>query len=181
MALAELERHISFLRGMGADANPHSNADLLEHLVGVAALLASWGARAALCRAGLFHSIYGTTAYAAACLPPTQRDALRERIGDEAERLTYLFCAMDRKSFLANKSQPAQTRTILDRFQACAVAVTRQDIADLSHLLAANWLEQRERLGFSHALEGRPQYLQLLPLLSPRARHAFGKLASSPS
>jgi hypothetical protein len=53
----------------------------------------------ALCDAGLFHSIYGTEGFAGYALPWTERPAVRALVGPRAERLAWLFCAMDRASF----------------------------------------------------------------------------------
>jgi hypothetical protein len=58
--LSESDREL--LHRFHADQIEHSGGSLLAHLAGTAALLESWGAPAALCRAGQFHSLYGTEA-----------------------------------------------------------------------------------------------------------------------
>ena len=59
----ELQRRIEFLREAKIGELKHSEKGLLAHLLGTRKLLEQWGARAALCAAGLFHSVYGTDAY----------------------------------------------------------------------------------------------------------------------
>ena len=67
--------------------------------VAVYRLLESQGCPEDVCRAGMFHSIYGTEKFQGFTLPLGRRDEVRALIGDRAERLAYLNCAMDRASF----------------------------------------------------------------------------------
>ena len=48
---------------------------------------------------GMFHSIYGTERFQGFTLPLERRGEVRDLIGERAERLAYLNCAMDRASF----------------------------------------------------------------------------------
>jgi hypothetical protein len=57
---AQLTRRIQFREAAGIGRMKHSERGLLQHLLGTHALLGDWGARTALCDAGLFHSVYGT-------------------------------------------------------------------------------------------------------------------------
>ena len=47
----------------------------------------------------MFHSIYGTEKFQGFTLPLERRHEIRALIGDRAEYLAYLNCAMDRASF----------------------------------------------------------------------------------
>jgi hypothetical protein len=47
------------LREANTEGMQHSDRGLLDHLFGTRQLLVEWEARAALCDAGLFHSVYG--------------------------------------------------------------------------------------------------------------------------
>ena len=47
----------------------------------------------------MFHSIYGTEQFQRFALPLERRGEVRAQIGERAERLAYLNCAMDRASF----------------------------------------------------------------------------------
>src|SRR6185436_3210797 len=91
---------IDFLRGLGTEDVQHSGEKgFLAHLIGVFKDLESWGCDRDVCRAGLFHSIYGTEKFQKFCLPLDRRDEVRQLIGDRAERLAYANSMMDRPSF----------------------------------------------------------------------------------
>lgn len=49
-----------FLRDLGTESVPHTGTAFLAHLVGVYNDLRAWDATTEVCRAGMFHSIYGT-------------------------------------------------------------------------------------------------------------------------
>src|SRR5207244_5277196 len=49
-----------FFKTVGADQVAHTEKTYLAHAIGVYQDLKSWGADEDLCRAGMFHSIYGT-------------------------------------------------------------------------------------------------------------------------
>ena len=54
----QLENRFRFLREVNTETMPHSERGLFDHLLGTRQLLVEWGARPALCDAGLFHSIF---------------------------------------------------------------------------------------------------------------------------
>lgn len=134
--IAYLERH-------GAADTAHSDADLLAHLKGVHDLLRSWGARDALCDAGLFHSAYGTDIFPTGTVPHEERPAVRALIGEEAETIAYLFGTLTRASlFDAAFDGPP---FLLESRAGETVGVTEAQYADLAAVTVANWLEQRPR------------------------------------
>lgn len=144
----EAER-LRFLEGAGAGSRPHSRRTLLEHLVGVRALLESWRARPALLDAGLFHSIYGTE-LAGGLVPGEERSGLRALIGDEAERIVHLWSRIRRRSLAANAGR--EDGFGADEVSGGALPLSHQDLCDLVALWAADTLEQVDRLG------GRTRY-----------------------
>ncbi len=163
------------LRHFHADQIEHSGGSLLAHLAGTAALLESWGAPTALCRAGHFHSIYGTEALTevAASLDASTRDLVRAQLGAEAERLVYLFGTLTRDSLYRTASALLAGRTAAtatDRRDHAQVSLDAETCAALLQLAAANWLEQLPRLspalGRSRAAEVR----HMLPLMPAPAR-----------
>lgn len=127
---------------LGAARTPHSRRTFLEHLTGVAAILQRWGAREAVVKAGLFHSIYGTEVFEPATVGYDQRPRLRALLGDEAERLAYLFCAFERAS-IYRAIAAAPHRVTLRHDGGGEHEVTRAEAADLLLLVWANDLEQR--------------------------------------
>ena len=58
-----------FLVGMGIDEVPHTHKSYLAHLIAVYRDLESLGCPEDVCRAGMFHSIYGTEKFQGFTLP----------------------------------------------------------------------------------------------------------------
>ena len=86
------EQKIDFLKSLGADNTKHTGVTLLEHLIGVHDILKEWNVSEHIQDAGLFHSVYGTTYFKEQIT--MDRDAVSELIGNDAEKLSYLFCMM---------------------------------------------------------------------------------------
>ncbi len=87
------------LREIGAERIPHSGRTLYDHLTGTYALLRRWESSPSTCRAGLFHSVYGTQTFDVSLMDLAQRHRLREAIGPRAERLVFIFAICDRDDF----------------------------------------------------------------------------------
>ena len=86
---------------LGLNRIPHSGRDFFTHLSGTHVLLRSWDNPDAVCHAGLFHSVYGTSHFHHKAFPIERRDVIRAMIGEEAEFLAYVFCVTERpKDFL---------------------------------------------------------------------------------
>ena len=95
-----------------------------------------------LCRAGMFHSIYGTELFQRFKLPLERRTDVHALIGERAERLAYLNCAMDRASLDRALEQGSEPYCILDRLTGQEVSLTRADFDDLCRVHLYDWLEQ---------------------------------------
>src|SRR6266511_217665 len=93
------KRMTDFLVGLGVEQVPHTGKNYLGHLLSVYRLMQSQGCDDELCRAGMFHSVYGTERFQGFKLPLERRPEVAALIGERAERLAYLNCAMDRPSF----------------------------------------------------------------------------------
>jgi hypothetical protein len=136
---------IEFLRGLGTEDVPHSGEKgFLAHLIGVFRDLESWGADRDVCRAGLFHSIYGTELFRRFSLPLERRDEVRALIGERAELLAFANCMMDRASFdaLLESAGPYRLR---HRETGETIELSRDDYDDLVRLHLCDWLEQVPR------------------------------------
>src|SRR4051794_14366633 len=96
---AGVKRLTDFLVGLGIEKIDHSKKTYLGHLIAVHRLMQSEGCTDELCRAGMFHSIYGTQLFQGFKLPLESRGEVRALIGERAERLAYLNCAMNRETF----------------------------------------------------------------------------------
>src|SRR6188472_2488576 len=95
---ATLKQLTDFLVNLGIEQIAHTQKNYLGHLINVYKLLQSSGYEEDICRAGLFHSIYGTEKFQGFKLPLESREELIELIGSRAERLAYWNCLMDRGS-----------------------------------------------------------------------------------
>src|SRR3954453_16386472 len=136
----QLERRIGFLRKANTEAMAHTERGLFEHLLGTRQLLVQWGGRAALCDAGLFHSIYSTEHYELKAVPLTMRDELRQLIGEEAELLAWLFCMMRRETFDENLGRESDF-SVRHRLTGEEVPLSTAQFQDLVTLTFANSLE----------------------------------------
>ena len=111
----DYRRLTDFLVGMGVEQVPHTHKSYLAHLIAVFRSLESQGYPEDVCRAGMFHSIYGTEKFQGFTLPLDRRDEVRGLIGDRAERLAYMNCAMDRASFDRALEGGVEPYRIIDR------------------------------------------------------------------
>ncbi len=142
----------NYLVGLGIEAVPHTGKSFLAHLIGVYKLMEGRGCTDELCRAGMFHSIYGTQLFQGFKLPLDKRGEVRALIGDRAERLAYLNCAMDRPSFDRAVEGDGALYHFTDRLNGADVALDRTDFDDLCRIHLYDWLEQvpRSRLGWDY-------------------------------
>ena len=86
----DFKRMTDFLVGVGIEQIPHTHKSYLAHLIAVFRDLDSKGFGQDVCRAGMFHSIYGTEKFQGFTLPLERRGEVKTLIGDRAEELAYL-------------------------------------------------------------------------------------------
>ncbi|MGJ4729260.1 DUF6817 domain-containing protein [Luteimonas sp. SDU101] len=133
------DRVRKFLAARGADQVPHSGRTLLEHLVGTSELLRSWGCSEQVCAAGLLHSVYGTNAFRAVTVDPSERRAVAAVAGTEAESLAYLFATSDRPgAFLA----AVRGRELRNRLTGEPARASLEALTNLVQIECANLIEQ---------------------------------------
>ena len=89
-------KKIEFLKSVGCMEKGHSGRDLYTHLEGTRKELEKLGASEYLQDAGLFHSVYGTTAFMseAGLVSFNDRDKIVELIGKQAEEIVWWFCML---------------------------------------------------------------------------------------
>jgi hypothetical protein len=139
------KRMTDFLVGLGIEQVSHTQKSYLAHLVGLYRLMEARGCTEEVCRAGMFHSIYGTQKFQGFKLPLERRAEVRELIGERAERLAYLNCAMYRPSFDQVVRQPEGPYTITDRITNQQVVLSCEDFDDLARVHLFDMLEQVPR------------------------------------
>jgi hypothetical protein len=141
----ELKNLTDFLRRIGIEEIPHSGKSYLAHLIGVYRDLETWGAPIDVCRGGMFHSIYGTEFFQGFKLPLEKRSEVRDLVGERAEYLGYLNCAMDRASFDRAVEQGGGPYRIKDRLTGKELELSPSDFDDLCRIHLCDWLEQVPR------------------------------------
>jgi hypothetical protein len=141
----DFKRLSDFLVGIGIEQIPHTQKSYLAHLIAVYRDLEALGCPEDVCRAGMFHSIYGTEKFQGFTLPLERRGAIRDLIGERAEYLAYLNCAMDRASFDRALDEPTEPYPIVDRVTRASVQLSHGDFDDLCRVHLIDWLEQVPR------------------------------------
>jgi len=140
-----------FLIQLGADGISHSGRSLYQHLCGVEAVLRAWEQPEDMRNAGMFHSIYSTERFHHATLPINERPQLQAVIGEQAERLVYLFAVLPRSAVFeaANSRPPLASDDYAElpchRDSAIVVRVSGTEISRLALLHMANRLEQASK------------------------------------
>jgi hypothetical protein len=139
------KRLTDYLVNLGVDEVEHSSKSFLAHLIGVYKYMEARGCDQELCNAGLFHSIYGTELFQGFTLPLERRHEVRDLIGERAERLAYINCAMDRASFDRAAEADEETYRFTDRITNEEIRLSRRDFDDLCKMHLYDWLEQAPR------------------------------------
>lgn len=169
------EHALDFLLSRRGVRVPHSGGTLLDHLTAVRDKLEAWGCRPALCTAGLYHSIYGTDNFRQQTVALTERPAVREVIGEEAEALAYAFCMLNTRAFLTEVE--ADLESAIGNLQD-SDRITAATKLDLLHMFVANWLEQFPRMRAiqrsMHTILFRRIKPILLPLAAEEIDRTFG-------
>lgn len=178
---ATLKQLTDFLASLGIEQIAHTQKNYLAHLISVYKLMQAAGCDEDVCRAGLFHSIYGTERFQGFKLSLDRRAELAELIGSRAERLAYWNCLMDRGSLdelLAQENEPFLLR---NRESGEAMPLTRGELDELCCVHLFDWLEQapRSRFGWDYR---RQAYRQMAERLGERAIEVYDRVyASAPA
>jgi hypothetical protein len=169
---ADFKKLTDFLVGMGVEQVPHTQKSYLAHLIAVYRLLQSQGYPEDVCRAGMFHSIYGTERFQGFTLPLERRGEVRALVGERAERLAYLNCAMDRASFDRALERAAGPYPIRDRITGHEVELSAEDFEDLCRVHLFDWLEQVPRSSYGWDYR-RTAYRRMAERLGKAAIRAY--------
>jgi hypothetical protein len=149
---------------------------LLEHLIGTSRIVAAWGQPRATVDAALFHSVYGTDVYRHRSISPARRDDVRARIGEDAERLVWLFSEIDRGDFRARLQGDGRGAPLVVRHAngTGLVTVAPGDAFALLVIYMANEFEQTQ------ADDGAPDRLfSTLAAMSGFLDPAFGTIPAA--
>ena len=178
---ATFKQLTDFLVNLGIEQIAHTQKNYLGHLISVYKLMQNSGCDEDLCRAGLFHSIYGTEKFQGFKLALDQRAELAEMIGSRAERLAYWNCQMDRASLDELLGQADEPFLLGNRETGELMPLTRAELDDLCAVHLFDWLEQapRSRFGWDYR---RVAYRQMAERLGPRALEVYDRVfAAAPA
>lgn len=142
---ASFDEMITFLRQVAAADVPHSGGTYLGHVVSVYRDLKKWGYDEDVAVGGLFHSIYGTGLFQKFKLPLESRAEVQALIGERAERLAYLFCAVVYDSLDDEIRRGTPPYQMTDRFTGEPIKISEQDFEDLLRIQLVDRLEQIPR------------------------------------
>jgi Aspartyl/Asparaginyl beta-hydroxylase len=134
------------LLARNAQVTHHGRWSLYAHLVETFNLLERWEQPAGVCLAGLVHSVYSTDIFTERLFGFEERSKVRDLIGEEAERLAFLFCSIDRRDlFRSLGMRHAGDRTPLVAAGRAGEAECELSASQIGSLLAiymANEVEQ---------------------------------------
>lgn len=136
---------VNYLKRLDTANVEHTHGTYLGHNVGVYRDLKAWGCPEEVCRAGMFHSIYGTESFQEFQLPLDRRSEICQLIGERSERLAYLNSAINYASFDRTVAGGGPHHTMLDRFTGKEIAIVAEDFEDLCRIHLCDWLEQVPR------------------------------------
>jgi hypothetical protein len=133
------------LRQRRADLVVHGGRSLEDHLRGTYDVLTAWRQPSRVCLAGLLHSGYSTDAFEHCLYQIDDRSHIQALIGEEAEHLVYLFCAIHRQNLFDACRLSGEFATplrLVNRWGGADLAITRREAGDLLVLHMANAAEQ---------------------------------------
>ena len=135
-----IEHKFAALESLGAAGFEHKNGTLHTHLLATHELLKRWGASAALCDAGLYHSAYSTAGFQKTMVTLDLRSDIANTIGKDAEAMVYLYCACDREVVYPNFKNQAAVE-FKDRFTNEIFVMSEEQASAFCELTVANELE----------------------------------------
>lgn len=103
----KIEKTLDYLEEIGAKNSKHiRNNTLFSHLKRVQEILDSWNLNEITQMVGLCHSLYSTEYFKYNLLDVKDRSILRNKIGEDEERVVYYFSILNRENitFLANEN-----------------------------------------------------------------------------
>ena len=135
----------NYIISLGAADVSHTDKTYLAHAIGVYNDMKAWQGNDDLCRAALFHSIYGTQGFQSFTLPMDRQPELRALIGDYAEKIAFANCFMDRASLDAQIGKMTGPYPIVHRITREEFVLSKEEYEDLLRVHLCDWLEQVER------------------------------------
>lgn len=170
---------VKTINDMQLSLTPHSNSrSLAEHLIRVGQSLTTTEETVDVVAAGYFHSIYGRQ-FTTFKQPVSHLDRhlIRQAIGDDAEALCYLNCAMNHNSFWHTLNfKFGDEYFIFDRFENKKCSVRLDQLIKLLRINFANMIDHFEPAAAKDFKWGELSlYLQHYESLSRMQQHIFDR------
>jgi len=139
----DFENLSQFLYRNGAMDCPHYLGTLHDHLLRTFRALEERGYRREVCLGGGLHAVYGTSLLQHSTLRHSDRALVRDRFGDAAENLAYLFSVLDRPRTLATPLNVHHETVLVEATDhQPPLALSRRDFEDLRWIECANLADQ---------------------------------------
>ena len=169
-----LKQAMALLEVAGAAEAGQPSGTLMQHLRGTYDLLTAWTCPMHVRLAGLCHSVYGTEVFTKETIPLHAREHLKEAIGEQAEELAFLYCAIQRPSLYENLERTAPY-AVADRWGGTITLRGLEQLSDLLTLDVANRLDQLQRTATAATFRAtaRDIYERAAPLLPAPAVEAL--------
>lgn len=175
--VAESEFHelVELLRDIGANSVPHSNRYLIDHLIGTYRTLERWRCDDDVCKAGMFHSVFGTRSFPNPLVNEVDAIPIRDAIGERAQMLVRLFSRVDLPSLFGILA----SNRLLDGGEF--VALNANDLRALVSLVWANILEQSDYVPLSgeYITQLEKLYKQTAHLLPLQSKEEIQKMMAA--
>jgi hypothetical protein len=173
---ATFEELVDYFHALATEDVAHTEGTYMGHCFTVYRDMKRWGFDEELARAGLFHSIYGTGLFQRFKLPVEKRAEVRELIGERAERLAYLNCAIVYDEFDAELARGGETFRMTSRLTGERIEL---DHAELHDLLRVHLVDRLEQIPRSKAFEWRKDaFREMANRLGLEARAEFERVYS---
>jgi hypothetical protein len=167
----------AYFQELGIDDVGHTHKTYLAHAIGVYNDLKKWGCPEDVCRAGMFHSVYGTQRFQKVALPLERRGEIRDLIGSRGEQIAFWNCFMDRDAFDQTIFQEQGPHFFVDRVTGQRTELSEADFLDLMRVHLCDWLEQVPRS--KEWNYRRPAYRQMAERLGGVALAAYDEVYRS--
>lgn len=171
---ATFEELVDYFHALATEDVEHTEGTYMGHCFTVYRDMKRWGFDEELARAGLFHSIYGTGLFQRFKLPVEKRKEVRELIGERAERLAYLNCAIIYDEFDEELARGGETFRMTSRLTGERIELDRGELQDLLRVHLVDRLEQIPR---SKEFEWRRDaFREIANRLGPAAQAEFERV-----
>lgn len=156
-SFGQTTRCIQLLVAAGLGSHAHSGGTLLDHLLGTAALLEEWDCEEYVVCAGLTHALFAPPFRG--LLTQTERVRLLHQLGPKAVRAAIIF---------SHRSHTALSP--LEERNYPQFALEWQDLQVQANLIAANFLDQLNRLGEAAIPTRWPRHIDVYVCAKGRAQ-----------